>query len=114
MMRGGGEVAEAGEGGEGGGGGEGGKGGEGGRHGNVGDRKRKSDDDVGLVTVSSQVELGKREELLDMTREDKRKVRGEPGGVPRAGAGERGDGGGGRTGGRRRIREATPDKVGPQ
>ena len=93
MMRGGGEIAEAGS----------GEGKEG-THENVEDRKRKSDDDV--VVGVPPVELGKRGK--DGGLEDTIRVGGDGGG--KRGAGERGGDGGGRTG-KRRIREATPDKV---
>merc|ERR1719397_577076 len=90
MMRG--EIAEAGSG-----------DGKEGTHENVTDRKRKSDDDV-VVGVTA-VELGKRGK--DGGLEDTIRVGGDGGG--RRGAGEKGVNGGGRTG-KRRIREATPDK----
>ena len=103
-------MAETGEAG-GGGGAEragGGKEGKDVTNGNVGDRKRKSDDDV----VGEPVELGKRGK--DRGVEDKVRDGGEGGGRRGGGgAGERGGDGGGRMGGsKRRIREATPDKVG--
>ena len=77
-----------------------GEGGGEGRQENVGDRKRKSGDDG--VVGGVPVDLGKSGK--DMGVEDKMRVgRGERGG----------DGLGlGRIGGKRRIREATPDKVG--
>merc|ERR1711971_523151 len=59
-------------------------------------RKRKSGDDG--VVGGVPVELGKRGKDMDV--EDKIRV----------GRGERGGGGEGRIGGKRRIREATPDK----
>ena len=94
MMRGGGEVAEAGS----------GEGKEGTPE-NVGDRKRKSDDAV--VVGVPPVELGKRGK--DGGLENEIRVGGDGGGG--RGAGEKGVNGGGRIG-KRRIREATPDKVG--
>ena len=105
-------MAETGEAG-GGGGAEragGGKEGKDVTNGNVGDRKRKSDDDV--VGEGEPVELGKRGK--DRGVEDKVRDGGEGGGRRGGGgAGERGGDGGGRMGGsKRRIREATPDKVG--
>merc|ERR1719397_1960682 len=69
----------------------------------VGDRKRKSDDDV--VVGVPPVEFGKRGK--DGGLEDTIRVGGDGGG--KRGAGERGGDGGRRTG-KRRIREATPDK----
>ena len=89
MMRGGGAEAGSGE------------GKEEGTHENAGDRKRKSDDHV--VGGVPPVELGKRGK--DGSLEDEKRVGGDGGGEGRGGDG------GGRTG-KRRIREATPDKVG--
>ena len=101
-------MAEAGEAG-GGGGAEragGGKEGKDVTNGNVGDRKRKSDDDV--VGEGEPVELGKR----GKNRGVEAKIRVGGDGEGRRGGGGGGDEGGRMGGGKRRIREATPDKVG--
>ena len=99
-------MAEAGGGGAGGGEAGGGKEGKDVTNGNVGDRKRKSDDDV--VGEGEPVELGKR----GKNRGVEAKIRVGGDGEGRRGGGGGGDEGGRMGGGKRRIREATPDKVG--